>query len=194
MPRHDRVAFVGVTSGHFASFVSMQRLRRLNPWTAPSLVCFSIEQPLQSLVRELNAFAPTLLATYPTSAVMLADEAARGSLKIALWEVWTGGETLRELVRGKVESAMGCRLRNSYGASEFLALGWECSEGNMHANSDWVILEPVDRLHRPVALGEPSHTTLLTNLANHVQPVIRYDIGDRITLHAATCPWVHHCP
>ena len=30
-------------------------------------------------------------------------------------------------------------------------------------------------------------TTLLTNLANHVQPLIRYDLGDRVTVHAAPC-------
>ena len=30
----ERIAFVGATNGHFASFVSMQRLRELNPWLA----------------------------------------------------------------------------------------------------------------------------------------------------------------
>jgi phenylacetate-coenzyme A ligase PaaK-like adenylate-forming protein len=28
---------------------------------------------------------------------------------------------------------------------------------------------------------------LLTNLANHVQPLIRYDIGDQVTLRAGNC-------
>ena len=32
------------------------------------------------------------------------------------------------------------------------------------------------------------HTTLLTNLANRVQPLIRYDLGDRITPHRQTVP------
>jgi phenylacetate-CoA ligase len=36
--------------------------------------------------------------------------------------------------------------------------------------------------------GQLSHTTLLTNLANHLQPLIRFDIGDRIALGGERCP------
>jgi phenylacetate-coenzyme A ligase PaaK-like adenylate-forming protein len=38
-----------------------------------------------------------------------------------------------------------------------------------------------------VAEGEAGTTTLLTNLANHVQPLIRYDLGDRVRLHPGRC-------
>jgi phenylacetate-coenzyme A ligase PaaK-like adenylate-forming protein len=38
-----------------------------------------------------------------------------------------------------------------------------------------------------VAAGQPSATTLLTHLANHVQPLIRYDLGDRVTWHPRRC-------
>ena len=50
-----------------------------------------------------------------------------------------------------------------------------------------MILEPVDESLNPVEPGQPSHSTLLTNLANHVQPLIRFDIGDRIVLAAQPC-------
>ncbi|MEI8324530.1 MAG: hypothetical protein WCH44_04060 [Betaproteobacteria bacterium] len=43
-------------------------------------------------------------------------------------------------------------------------------------------LEPVDERQQPVPAGQPSGPTLLTNLANTVQPLIRYDLGDPITL------------
>ena len=183
----ERIAFVGATDGHFASFVSMQRLRQLNPWSAQSLQCFSIVQPVAALVQQLNAFAPTIIATYPTAAALLADEAQRGSLRLGLQELWTGGETLTASVRRRVEQCLGCAVRNSYGASEFLTVGWECRAGNLHANTDWVILEPVDRHHRPVPAGVASASVLLTNLANYVQPLIRYDIGDQITIGAEPC-------
>lgn len=183
----QRIAFVGATSGHFASFVSMLRLQRLNTWLAPSLRCFSIAQPIDALVTQLNQFAPAVIATYPTAASMLAGEAANGGLRVALREVWTGGETLGCGMRERIEQQLDCTVRNSYGASEFLAMGWECASGNMHLNADWVILEPVDRHHQPVAPGETSHTVLLTNLANHVQPLIRYDLGDQVTFAAEPC-------
>lgn len=55
-------------------------------------------------------------------------------------------------------------------------------------NSDWVILEPVDRNYLPVPPDTPSHTVLLTNLANRVQPLIRYDLGDSIISKPDPCP------
>jgi phenylacetate-CoA ligase len=35
--------------------------------------------------------------------------------------------------------------------------------------------------------GVASHTTLLTNLANHVQPLIRYDLGDSLRILPEPC-------
>jgi phenylacetate-CoA ligase len=181
----ERSAFVGATTGHFASHITMQRLQRLNPWT--SMRSFSILDTTASLVEQLNRFAPSVLATYPTAAVLLAEQAATGALDIHLHEIWTGGESLDAAMRERLQKVFGCPVRNSYGSSEFLCSGWECSRGRLHANTDWLILEPVDAQHRPVPPGERSHTTLVTNLANHVQPLIRYDLGDRIVMNARPC-------
>lgn len=183
----ERFAFVGAIDGHFASHVSLQRQRRLRPWLATGWRSFSILQSADDLVDQLNAFAPTLLATYPTAAALLADEAERGALRIAPREVWTGGETLSPAVRRHVEAALHCALRNSYGASEFLPLAWECGHRQLHLNSDWVILEAVDAHYRPVPPGTWSHTTLLTNLANSVQPLVRYDLGDQVRFMPQRC-------
>lgn len=183
----ERTAFVGATSGHFASYVTMERLRQLNPWQAGASRSFSILQPIEALVDALNAFSPTVIATYPTAAALLAEEALKGRLRCTVREVWTGGESLTPVVRARVEQALDCTVRNSYGASEFLAIGWECSAGHLHANADWVILEPVDEHYRPVPTGQASHSVLLTHLANTVQPLIRYDLGDQIRLHSQAC-------
>ena len=183
----ERIAFVGATTGHFASFVSIQRLCQLNPWAAHVTRTFSILQSTTSLIDALNDYAPTIIATYPTVAALLADEAARGTLVHRPHEIWTGGETLTPGVRNWVEKTLNCAVRNSYGASEFLTIGWECRHGRMHANTDWVILEPVDEHYRAVPPGQASHTTLLTNLVNTVQPLIRYDLGDQITVDKQRC-------
>lgn len=183
----QRMAFVGAIGGHFASVVSMQRLRQLNPWLAQDLRCFSILQPAHGLVDELNAFAPDVIATYPTAATLLAQEASRGALRSTLEAVWTGGETLSLAVRQRVSQAFTCPVRNSYGASEFMSIAWECRCGNLHVNADWVILEPVDESGQPTPPGQPSHSTLLTNLANLVQPLIRYDLGDKLIWHTQAC-------
>ncbi|MDY0107985.1 MAG: phenylacetate--CoA ligase family protein [Giesbergeria sp.] len=183
----ERHAFVGVTGGHFASHVTLRRLRSLNPWLAATTRSFSIQEPTADLVRALNDFAPTILITYPTVAALLAQEAESGRLHIAPREIWTGGENLGAGVRAYIEQRLGGVLRNSYGASEFLAMGWECAHGHMHLNADWLILEPVDEHYRPVPPGETPCAMLLTNLANTVQPLIRYELGDHVTVHAELC-------
>ncbi len=183
----DRFAFVGATGGHFASQVSALRLQRLNPWLAGRLRCFSLLQPLADLAAELQAYAPTVIATYPSAAALLADEAAAGRLRLRPREVWTGGETLSPAMRTSIEQALACTVCNSYGASEFLSLGWQCDHGQLHVNTDWALLEPVDAHHRAVPPGTPSHTTLLTHLGQFAQPLIRYDLGDRITVAPQRC-------
>jgi phenylacetate-CoA ligase len=191
---HDRIAFVGAVGGHFASTVSIERLRRLNPVLGSCLHSVSFLQPIGELVAALNALAPTVLATYPSAAVLLADEHAAGRLRARPEEVWTGGETLSPAMRRHVEQAFGTRVADSYGASEFLSLASECRCGGLHLNSDWAILESVDDRGRAVPPGEAGSTVLLTNLANHVQPLIRYDLGDRVTLHAQGCACGSHLP
>ena len=183
----DRIAFVGAVDGHFSSYVSMQRMRQTNPFMARRMRCFSILQPLDSLVDALNRFMPTVIATYPSVAAMLADAFKQGVLHCSPKELWLGGETLSTAVRSHLEKIFGCSVRNNYGASEFMAMGWECAAGHLHANTDWLILEPVDEQGKPVPEGQQSYTTLLTHLANRVQPLIRYDLGDQIMLQPGLC-------
>ncbi|MEO6747443.1 MAG: AMP-binding protein [Caldimonas sp.] len=183
----ERIAFVGATSGHFASTVSIERLRRLNAAYRNRLFGLSFLQPLDRLLDELHARQPTIVATYPSAAVLLAEQHRAGRLRIRLNEVWTGGENLTPAMRQFVEESFGCPVASSYGASEFLSLASECREGSLHLNSDWAILESVDEHGIAVPAGELGATVLLTNLANHLQPLIRYDLGDRIAVHSAVC-------
>jgi phenylacetate-CoA ligase len=183
----ETMVFVGATTGHFASTVSIERLRRLNPFAAARMRSVSILQPMAQWLAQLQALAPTVVATYPSAAALLAQAKLAGDFDASPRELWVGGETFSPAMRALVERAFGPGVSQSYGASEFLAIACECARGHLHLNDDWVILEPVDAQDRPVPPGTPGATTLLTNLANHVQPLIRYDIGDRVTLHAWRC-------
>jgi phenylacetate-coenzyme A ligase PaaK-like adenylate-forming protein len=190
----ERIVFLGAIGGHFASTVSIERLRRLNPFLAMSISSLSFLQPIERIVAQLEARRPSVIATYPSAAILLAGEFRAGRLRSAPKEIWTGGETLTPGMRSFVQDAFGCAVVNSYGASEFFSLACECSHGELHLNSDWAILEPVDGDGRPVAPGTPGTTTLLTNLANRVQPLIRYDLGDRVTMRESPCACGSHLP
>jgi phenylacetate-CoA ligase len=182
-----RLAFVGAIDGPFASIVALQRLRRLNPWMALHAHAFSFLQPVQALVAQLEDWRPSVLSTYPSLAWMLAQEQRAGRLHLQLKAVWTGGESLTPAVRQTVARAFGCPVRNSYGASECLAIGFDCTAGALHLNADWVVLEPADASGRASPAGHGGGTALLTNLANAVQPIIRYDLGDRVRILDGSC-------
>jgi phenylacetate-coenzyme A ligase PaaK-like adenylate-forming protein len=76
---------------------------------------------------------------------------------------------------------------NHYGTSEAVGLTFECAAQQLHVNSDWYVLEPVDEHDRPVPPGRLSHGALVTNLANRIQPIIRYQLGDQISVRPETC-------
>jgi phenylacetate-coenzyme A ligase PaaK-like adenylate-forming protein len=180
-----RAALIVATGDHFASIASWQRVCRGTPW--PNARAFSVMEPMPALVAQLNAYQPAFLASYPTTLAMLAAEQSAGRLKLALSCIWSGGEYLSASSRAAIERAFGALLINEYGASECMAIAHSCGEGCLHVNAEWVVLEPVDRNYRPTPVGEPSHSVLLTNLGNRVHPIIRYDLGDSITVSAAPC-------
>jgi phenylacetate-CoA ligase len=187
----QRFAFVGATGGHFAGNASIARLQRLVPPVvrpfAPPLQVFSVLLPLRKLATELQAYAPTVLITYPSCAAALALEQAAGRLHLTLAETWLGGEQLSDEQRRLIVGAFGATLRNNYGASEFFSIAWECAEGHLHLNNDWVVLEPVDEKLRPVPPDRQADSVLLTNLANRTQPLVRYCLGDRVRQVSAAC-------
>jgi phenylacetate-CoA ligase len=184
----QRFAFVGASGGHFAGVVSMKRLSRIvpPPWR-PAIHVLSAQQPLRRMANELQALQPTVLITYPSCAAALAQAQQEQTLGLNLSEVWLGGEQLSAGQRRQIGAAFGCTVRNSYGASEFYSMAFECDEGRLHVNDDWVILEPVDEQSRPVPDGCLSHALLLTNLANRTQPLIRYRLEDRIRQLPTRC-------
>ena len=81
----ERSVFVGATGGHFASKVSIERLRRLNPPLNTSLHSVSFLQPIHRLVAKLNLLAPTIIANYPSAAGAAGSTSIRvGRLPCAL--------------------------------------------------------------------------------------------------------------
>jgi len=182
-----RFALIAATGGHFAGVVTWERLRSLHPGFAKNGIVIPVTAPLDEIVRQLEAFRPTVLASYATVLRALAERKHAGELLCSPRTIWTGGEWMSPQCRRYVERAFGARVAGDYGASEFMNIAFECEKGELHVNSDWVILEPVDERGAAVPVGEPSATVLLTNLANRVQPFIRYDLGDSVTAIPGAC-------
>ncbi len=183
-----RFASVTATSGHFGGViqVGLGDSFRFRPSDRRGFL--SVMTPLPELVQALNDFQPAILGSYPSLAALLAEEQMAGRLKINPVIVLTSGEWLAPVVRDRIAAAFDCLVRETYSCTEFLGVAYSCSHNWLHVNSDWVIVEPVDKNYQPTQPGQPSHTVLLTNLANRVQPIIRYNLGDSITASPDPCP------
>jgi phenylacetate-coenzyme A ligase PaaK-like adenylate-forming protein len=180
-----REAFIVAMGGHFATFSMAERRRKRYPGRVG---VFSVLAPTPQLVEELNQFQPAVVATYPSVLELLSYEQMAGELSIDPVLIASGAETLTAATRQRVTEAFNCPVRDAYGTSECPNIAFDCTHGRMHVNTDWVILEPVDRHYNPVPPGEASDTVLVTNLANRVQPIIRYDQGDSVTVSPDPCP------
>ena len=183
-----RTAAIVATGGHFTSSVIEGLARRRYPRLSGGSRTLSLLAPLPDLVRELNGFRPAILGSYPTAMAVLAGEQEAGRLRIAPALALTGAEWLSAASRERISSAFRCPVRDTYAASEFMGIAFDCDRGRLHLNADWLVLEPVDEVYRPVPPGRASYTTLLTNLANRVQPILRYDLGDSVTEIPGRCP------
>jgi phenylacetate-coenzyme A ligase PaaK-like adenylate-forming protein len=149
-----------------------------------------LSQTDPDVVEQLNRFRPTALTAYAAVLDMLALEVEAGRLQLApeLQQVVNNSECLSDAARERISRAFGLHVLNNYATGEcpFLTNGCPTDEG-AHVNADWSILEVVDDDYNPVPDGQPGRKVLLTNLANRVQPIIRYEIGDIVTMAAEPC-------
>jgi phenylacetate-coenzyme A ligase PaaK-like adenylate-forming protein len=185
--RGVRLAAIFATGGHFLTTTMFEHRQRLVPARRRVARFFSVQDPLPRLVEQLNAYQPTLIASYPSVLSVLADERLAGRLRLDPIMIVSGGELLPRTVRRRISSAFGCPVSETYSASEATPLAVPCRLGRLHVNADWFILEPMDATGAPVPAGQRSHSVLVTNLANYVQPIIRYDLGDSVVMDRQPC-------
>jgi phenylacetate-coenzyme A ligase PaaK-like adenylate-forming protein len=148
----------------------------------------SMTAPLVELVRELNEYQPHALIGYSTMISWLADEQLAHRLQIKPLLIGTGSEWIPRAEHALIRTTFQCAVHDVYAAAECPSIAFSCEHGYIHSYSDRVILEAVDKDYQPVGPGQQSFTVLLTNLINRVQPIIRYDLGDSVTVRPDPCP------
>jgi phenylacetate-CoA ligase len=186
--RGGRAAWVLATGGHFGSSTVLPRSVAKHGGNSGLLRVLSVFMPMPELVEQLNRFRPSVLIGYAGQLSLLAREQEAGRLRISPRLVVLAAEGLTDPGYERIRRAFRARIGNGYGACEFMSTAISCSHGWLHVNCDWGFLEPVDADHRPVPPGERSHTVLVTNLANRVQPILRYDLGDSVVARPEPCP------
>ena len=180
-----RLAMVNAMGGHFASAVAATRLSRRS---GTRVRVFPVQTPVQKLIADLNQFRPVLLAPYASVGALLASEQEAGRLGITPVLLVLSAEGLPLGEYDRISRAFKAKVRYSYAATECPFISYSCEHKWLHVNSDWAVLEPVESDYRPTPPGRQSHTVLISNLANRVQPILRYDLGDSVLQRPDPCP------
>lgn len=186
--RRYRMAMAIATEGHFIS----RLVAGFSPFPTSAVVsmkAFSIMEPIEQMVYNLNRYRPHYLHGYPTFLEALAHERLQGRLSIDPEFVSLGSEPFSMTARKAIARAFPrAQFSETYGATECLAIANQCSAGRLHVNEDLCILEPVDRDGHPVPVGVASEKVFVTNLVNMAQPLLRYELTDSVTLRGDDCP------
>jgi phenylacetate-coenzyme A ligase PaaK-like adenylate-forming protein len=141
--------------------------------------------PLADLVQRLNQLRPLVVMAHTSKLALLAGEQRAGRLAIAPVWVTAMGEQLTETNRAVISDAFGIPLINMFASTEGLVGHSDPGGTVLTFASDMCLAELVDEDNQPVPDGTPSAKVLLTNLYNHTQPLIRYELTDRFTGHPA---------
>jgi phenylacetate-CoA ligase len=88
----------------------------------------------------------------------------------------------------RLAEAFGVRPFDVYGSTEGL-FGSECQHHQgIHLFEDTTLVENLDPDGQPVPAGQPGARLLVTNLYNLVQPLLRLEVTDLVTLDPDPCP------
>lgn len=147
--------------------------------TAPAYV----EAMTRARVRYLWAYSS---AAYALAQFMLERRVAPPRLEAVI----TNAEPLFAHQREAIVKAFQCPAYETYGMNEMVAAASECRHGRLHlwpAVGATEILQPDADV--PAPPGTPGRL-VATGLVNDAMPLVRYEVGDLLTLEPAesTCP------
>lgn len=104
----------------------------------------------------------------------------------ALKAVITSSEKLTSEMRQTFAKVYHCKTFDGWSGVEACGLITECEHGSLHISPDAGLLEVLDDNMQPVA-ENTAGTVYCTGFLNYDQPLIRYNIGDKIILSGKQC-------
>lgn len=143
---------------------------------------------MKSIINELERFKPCYIDAYPSSVYTLAQYIVNNNINIKnkLKAIITSAETLFDDMRETIEQAFKSPVFDQYGSAEMCVFIAQCSCGSYHVHSDYSVVEFINEQGEPAQGGEEAEI-VCTSLINPVMPLIRYKIGDMVTLSSDTC-------
>lgn len=143
---------------------------------------------LKYYIQEIEKYKPHLIQGYPSSLYLLALGYQKyGQNKIRPKAIYSFSETLFEHQRKVIERAFSAKVFNWYGNTELCANIVECEYGELHLKHEHSFVEILDDNNKEVTPGQRGRL-ICTGFGNTAFPLIRYDVGDIVTVSENQSP------
>lgn len=190
--RPGDTAYIAFGYGSFIGFWGLHyAMEKIGVLTVPGGA-----QPTEARVRQIVDFGATVVASTPTYALRLAQEAEKQGIDLpgsAVHTVVLSGEPAGSIPETKalIERLWGAKAYDTAGMTEISTIFmYECSHqpGGAHIIEDHVIEEVVDPTSgEPVGYGEMGER-VVTSFGRSMIPLLRYRTADLVTkVPADTC-------
>lgn len=140
------------------------------------------------ILEKLQEFKPEVITSTPSAFFFLAMYMREKKINnLQPRAIVTTSEILFSSQRRIIEEQFKCRVFDCYWSSEFVAMAHECSEGNLHLDTEYGIIEFLNSKGERVNPGDKGFV-VATQFDNFAMPLIRYNTGDIAVLSPRICP------
>ena len=144
--------------------------------------------PMDCAFELFQRHKPSYVSGHPAILLELAHEAQTRKVQIALSCATTFGSHVTPEIRDTCQRVFGAKIFDRYASKEVYDIALQYPEtGNMHISSELMIFEVLDENGMPCEYGQ-SGRAIVTPFYNTAQPLVRYELGDMVTLsEKCTC-------
>jgi len=144
--------------------------------------------PLDDQVATFLRGRPTFLFGFPNVILGIVEELERRGIEYrAVHTVVFAGERVTPDVRDHVTRYFGAKAHEMYASVEAYTVARSCPEGALHLRSADVVVE-VRHDDGSVSVADGEGEILVTRLHAEAMPLIRYRLGDRVSIGPNDCP------
>lgn len=189
--RRDRIAIIadlsqGSAEEEYFSRTAIPSINSIIP--LKNIRVYHVGDNPEEILNDLNKFKPDLIGGYPGILQVLAILKNRGKAdNLRPRYIGSSGAVLDNYTRKYIEDAFDARVFEVYGATECSPMAFECKEGNIHIQTDFVNMEFWNGRGEVASPGELS-TIIVTCLREGGTPIIRYSgISDLVVPSDKEC-------
>lgn len=139
------------------------------------------EDYLKHYVEDLIRFSPEYMVGFPSSILEIAKYGIANGYSFpanTIKAVFPTAETITPEMREGIEEFFKTKMYDQYASSEGAPFIFECTNGNLHLELQSGVFEVLDDENNYTDSGR----LVVTSFTTEGTPLIRYDIGDSITL------------